>query len=259
MQPNNPQPNNPYYPPNNAMPPVAGGPSPIVPQPVSQSTFKSQRPLGLIIAVIILSALLVATIGVGYWIFTERQDYKNNVDKHVSVAVAKAEKSTTDKNNKKFAEELKNPLKKYTGPSSYGSISLDYPKTWSGYVGATSTGNSVFNAYFHPDVVPNVAAGSQEKTAVALQVQVISQTYDTYVATKSSYVTGGKLVAEPFALEKNPGVVGVMFTGEMQPSRLQGRQIVLPLRDKTIVITMETDQFMNDIRTYILPSLTFVP
>lgn len=256
MQPNNQDPNNPYYPPNPQTP--QAGTVPIVAQPISGSSYEAQKPLGWIIGVILLTIALLAAIGAGYWAFSERQDYKNNVEKHVSVAVAEAEKKTTEKNNLKFAEELKNPLKNYVGPASYGSISVDYPKTWSAYVGNGVSSSSQFNAYFHPNVVPNVVAKTGEKEAVALHIEVLNQPYDRTMTIRESAIKSGKVSAAPYALPKNPNDVGVMFTGELA-SKLQGREILLPLRDKTIVITIETDAYTADINNYILPNLTFVP
>lgn len=231
--------------------------NPAVQQVMSNSSFQSQKPVKWIIIIALLIILLISAGGFAYWAFTERQKYKNDTDKIVAVAVTKAEKDTTEKNNKKFAEELKNPLTNYTGPSSYGSISVDYPKTWSAYVKEAASGTSVFDAYFHPEFVPDITA-TKEKPAVALHIQVVGQGYDKVVASRESDVKNGKLSAEPFALEQNPEDVGTIFRGQLD-SDLQGTQIILPLRDKTIIITTETDDYLEDIEKYILPNLTFVP
>lgn len=231
--------------------------SPAVRQAMSNSSLEGRRPVKLIIAVALLAILLVSASAFAYWAFTERQKYKNDTDKIVAVAVARTEKTTTEKNNKKFAEELKNPLTNYTGPSSYGSISVDYPKTWSAYAKENEGGNSPFDAYFHPEFVPNVEA-KKDRQAVALHVQVVNQTYDKVLAVKDKDVKSGKLTSEPYALEKNSDVEGMIFRGQLDTD-LEGTQIVLPLRDKTIIITTETDTYLADINQYILPNLTFVP
>lgn len=234
--------------------------NPAVQQVVSNSTFGEHKPVGWIVSVTLLIILLVSTAGFAYWAFSERQTYKNDSDKLVAAAVSKAEKETTDKNNKKFAEEQKNPLTNYTGPSEYGSIRVDYPKTWSGYVTETGGGSgAVFNAYFHPKIVPDVAnRNKKDKASVALQVQVVDRPYDKAVAERESFTKTGKLSAVPYTLKKNPDNVGTLFTGELD-SGLRGREIVLPLRDKAIVVTMETDDYLSDLENYILPNLSFVP
>lgn len=213
-----------------------------------------------IIAVVLLSLLLVSAIGFGAWAFSERQDYKNNTDQKVAVAVEAAKKTTTEENNKQFAEELKNPLKTYTGPSSYGSIKLTYPKTYSGYVSTNVNGTTAVDAYFHPDFVPSLIAqpGSTTRGAIALRVQVLNQAYDSVVLQYQSAVTSGIQAASPYALPKMPGQVGTKFVGKLA-SQLNGTEIVLPLRDKTLIITTETDQYLHDFNTHILPNFTFVP
>src|SRR5690554_4855044 len=115
------------------------------PQPqLSQSSYKAPKPIGLIIAIVLLVLLLLGAGGFGYWAFAEREDYKNNVNQKVAVAVDEAVKQNTEENNQRFEEEYKKPLKQYKGPSALGSVQLSYPKTWSGYVDQTNQGNSQF-------------------------------------------------------------------------------------------------------------------
>jgi hypothetical protein len=229
-------------------------------QPMSSSAFAARKPVGWIMATALLAILVIAVLSFGYWAFSERQTYKNDSDKLVAAAVTKAEKATTEQNNKKFAEELKNPLKTYTGPSSYGSITIQYPKTWSGYVSTANTSGAVLDGYFNPDVVPTILQSNsgQTRQPVALKVQVIAQTYDQVVTARKSFITSGKLVASPYALPKMPDQVGTKFVGAIT-NDINGTEYVLPLRDKTLVISTESDQFLNDINTYILPNFTFEP
>jgi hypothetical protein len=271
MPPHNPQnnsgfnePHNPYYPPG----PAGGVPSPNVipppvslqpsPAPVSRNTAAMHSHRSWIICVVLLSLLLLGALGFGFWAFSQRQDYKDNSDQKVAAAVGVAKKQTTEKDNQRFAEELKNPLKTYTGPSSYGSISVQYPKTWSAYVNTASSGNAVLDAYFHPDVVPSTTAGGTSKPAIALRIQVLNQAYNDVVGSRKSLLDAGQVTAAPFALPKVPSVVGVRYTGKL-PQQLNGIEILLPLRDKTLSITTETDQYLGDFNNYILPNLSFVP
>lgn len=212
-----------------------------------------------IITVVLLVVLLAGALGFGFWAFAERQDYKNNVDEKIATAVKVAEEETTEANNRKFAEELKSPLKTYTGPESYGSIKVTYPKTWSGYINNGSNSDAAIDMYFHPNVVPAASESSGEGQApVALHVQVLNEPYDEVVESRKSSVESGELTAVPYALPKIPKQAGLKFTG-MLDDEIKGTEVVLPLRDKTIVITTQTDTFLNDFNTYILPNFTFVP
>lgn len=243
-------PNTPYFQPQQ--------PAPQAPLPSSGGGFGGESSLKWIITIVLLVLLLLGAAGFGFWAFGERQDYKDNVDGKIATAVKDAEKATTDANNKKFAEELKNPLKTYTGPESYGSVRIQYPKTWSGYVSTGSTGQAPVDAYFHPDIVPSTTTSGTTRPAIALHVQVLNQAYDQVVSQRQGSVNAGTLTAAPYALPKMPQQAGMKFTGKLS-DQLNGTEIVLPLRDKTIVITTETDSYLNDFNTFILPNMTFVP
>lgn len=257
MQPNNP---NPYYPPRDpavpAMPQPAGGA-----KPNFSGLPKSGPSWGWIIVTILLVTALLGALGFAFWAFAQRQDYKNNSDKKAAAAVEVAKKQQIDEDNKRFAEELKNPLKTYVGPESYGSVSLQYPKTWSGYAAVNNaTNGAVLTATFHPDIIPGVASsgGSGVQPAMALRVQILNQSYDQVVNKYASAVKQATVVASPYTLPKMPDQVGVKFVGQLS-SKLSGTEIVIPVRDKTLVLSTDTDQYLPDFNTYILPNVTFVP
>jgi len=258
MQPNN---QNPYYPPRQpdtpVVPPVSGS----APPSFNSLPKSGDTPWGWIITTILLVILLVSSLAFAFWAFGERQDYKNHSDKKAALAAEVAKKQQTEVDNKRFAEELKNPLKTYVGPDSYGSVAVQYPKTWSGYVvtNSTSSSGALVDASFHPDLVPGTAGSSSEnRPALALRVQVVNSAYDTYVKKYESYIKQGALKAEPYALPKMPNQVGTKFTGKIS-NQLNGTEVVIPLRDKTLIIGTDTDQFLPDFNTYILPNLSFVP
>lgn len=267
MQPDNQQSNNnPYYPSaQNAgvvQPSMSSNQQMIpmgqVPVPTGVSSSGGGSSLLWIIALIVTGLLLVGALVFGFWAYGERGDYKANVDEKVAAAVGVAQEQTKEEMTIQFAEDSKSPLKKYVGPASYGSVEVEYPKTWSGYI-ASSDGNSStpLSAYFHPDVVPAVVS-SNNRQAIALKVEVLNQAYDQVVSRHSGSITNGDLVAVPYALPKVPEQVGVRFSGKLD-QQLNGVQVVLPLRDKTLVVTTETDKYLEDFEKHILPHLIFVP
>jgi hypothetical protein len=130
-----------------------------------------------LVSIVLLSVFLVAALSFGAWAFMGRQDYKNNVDAKIKTAIQANTKVVQAKDAADYAEAAKNPLKSYTGPEAYGSVALQYPKTWSGYV-VTGTGQPL-DAYFNPDVVPSV---SDQKSVFALRVQVVASSYTQTLA-----------------------------------------------------------------------------
>src|SRR5665213_2786959 len=86
-----------------------------------------------ILVIIILIFLLVGAIGFGAWAFSGQQTYKNDANQKIAVAVAAAKTAEDNSLNQSFATQLKQPYNSFTSPSSDGTISFSYPKTYSAY------------------------------------------------------------------------------------------------------------------------------
>jgi hypothetical protein len=215
---------------------------------------------GLLISVILLAVLFVGAGSFAAWAFASRQDYKNNSDAKSATAVATNKVKVQAADAVQYAEAAKNPLKNYIGPDAYGGVRVSYPKTWGAYVDTTG-GNTPLDAYFHSDYVPSINGSGATRATYNLRVQVVASSYSTQIQQFSSYVESGKLTAAPYKLPKVPSVTGTEFTGAINPDNLaaSGVLIMLPVRDKTILIWTESPTYLADFNTYILPNLTFSP
>lgn len=209
---------------------------------------------GLLISLILVVLLLFGALGFGYWAFSGRQDYKNNSDKKVAAAVTAAQAQQQATDAKQYAEEAKNPLKKFVGPSDFGNVTLSYPKTWSGYV-VTSGGSNPLDAYFQPDVVPSV---NDQDNVFALRVQIIQQSYDQVVQQYSSIIQQKTATLAPYSLPKVPSVTGSKIDGTIATNQ-QGSVVILPLRNVTLKIFTQSKSFVNDFNNIILPNASFTP
>ncbi len=210
----------------------------------------------LLIPLIVVVVLLIAAIGFGGWAYSGRNEYKNHADKKIAEAVATATQATQKADAAQYAEDAKNPLKTHVGPEAYGSISIQYPKTWSAYVIEHTTNSGVpMNDYFAPDIVPDTA---DQNTAYALRVQVVPVAYSQIMAQYNSLVSAKKVTVSPYNLPKVPGVVGSRVDGQIAANK-QGSMIVLPLRNMTLEISTEAQVYLNDFNKTILPNLTFSP
>jgi len=207
----------------------------------------------LLIPLILVVCLFIAAFSFAMWAFMSRQDYKNNVDAKIKTAVEVATKETETKKDNEFLEKEKSPFATYQGPSAAGSIVLKYPKTWSAYA-ENNSGNKEVDAYFYPTQVPGKSSGS----AYALRVEVVNQEFSNSVKSFDGFVKRGVVKTKPFTAKNVSGVVGLRIDGEIA-SRRQGIMILMPLRDKTIKIYTESNQFYNDFNKNILPSLSFNP
>lgn len=223
------------------------------------------RPLGqrgemnvLLVPVIILAVLFVGVGSFAFWAYTGRQDYKNNVDAKIATAVDRNTQTVKATDATSYAEAAKSPLATYVGPDAYGSVRVSYPKTWSVYVDTSNSGDKPLDAYFHAAFVPSV----DSKQTYNLRVQVNSQQYSTVLATYSSQIKAGKVAAVAYAFPKVPAVIGTKLTGAVvqgQQNGGQGTLILLPLRSTTLEVWTESNDYLSDFNTYILPNLSFSP
>ena len=209
----------------------------------------------LLVPFILAVVFLLGALGFGAWSFSSRADYKNNVDQKISVAVQLAKQQESTDKDKQFAEADKKPLKTYSGPQASGSLVIKYPKTWSSYVDDTTVGNAPVDGYFYPGTVPSITATS---STFALRVQVLAQSYSDVLNSLASQQQNGLITIDAYKLPNVPGVVGVIVNGQIEANKTVS-MVILPLRDKTIEISTQGDQFRSDFTNNILPNVTFSP
>jgi hypothetical protein len=210
---------------------------------------------GLLLPLLVAVLLLIGAVVFGFWAYGSRQDYKDNVDAKITTAVAAAKQAESTSKEKEFAERDKNPLRTYTGPSEFGSIGIQYPKTWSAYVADDAEGSPFVDGYFQPSVVPDIQS---ENSIFALRVQVVDSSYSEELQNFSDDVTSGKLSVQPYAAPKVPKIVGSKISGQLT-DKISGEKVLLPLRDKTLEIWTESNQYIPDFENIILANLTFQP
>jgi hypothetical protein len=208
----------------------------------------------LIVSLVVVSLLLIGALVFGFWAYGGRQDYKNNVDQKISAAVSTAKQTQMSTDQQQFAEASKSPLKTFLGPVAYGNVALKYPKTWSAYVVSNSS-DPIIDAYFAPDVINDIQNSS---SVFSLRMQISTNTYSSELANYQSAVQGSTATVTPYTLPNVPSVVGSEITGQLDDGN-SGTMILIPLRANTLKVWVESNQYLNDFNTYILPNLTFSP
>jgi len=206
-----------------------------------------------VLSIGLLAVGLIGALAFAIWAFSGRQDYKNNVDAKIATAIDANTKKVQAADAITYAEEAKSPLKTYVGPESFGTVKIIYPKTWSAYV-VTGNSNSPVDYYAHPDVVPSVQADTSN---FALRVQVVDQKYSAVLQQYISLQQAGKVTVKPYVLAKVPGVTGARLDGQLTENK-KGSIVILPVRDKTLKIWTESDTYLNDFNTIILPNASFI-
>jgi hypothetical protein len=214
-----------------------------------------------VVLAIVFGVLFIAAASFGGWAFMGRQDYKNNSDKKSAAAVTAAKKVQASELQKKFDEDYKNPNKTYQGPISFGTVSFNYPKTWSAYVDENNASTPI-NGYFYPDKIPSIQSGA----AYALRVELINTSYTQTLQQYSSFVKQGKLKASAYVPPKMVGVTNVQpgtrldgIVSRSQAGEQTGSLVIVQVRDKTLKIYTQSPNFLPDYNNIVLTSLTYVP
>jgi hypothetical protein len=212
---------------------------------------------GVVVSLVLAVLLLIGALSFGGWAFNSRQDFKNHTDTKVNAAVAVAKDQQSKADAIKYAEAAKLPLRPYNGPEAYGSLVVNYPKTWSAYVDDSGRGQALVDGYFNPATVPSI---SDPNSHFALRVQVINQPYAQVLQNFTNLQQGSQhpVSFSAYALPLQPKVVGIKAVGQIN-QQTNGTMVVLPLRSNTLEISTEGNQFLSDFNNYILPQFNFSP
>ncbi|HPR10175.1 MAG TPA: hypothetical protein PLJ04_01205 [Candidatus Saccharibacteria bacterium] len=247
-------------PPNNQMPtapnifvPPAPGQ---VPNPMSpQLPPDPKTPVWLIVAMIIATLLAIVFLVLTVLFYMQMSDYKNNSDQKSAAAVEQAKATQAEELKLQFAEQEKEPLKSYTAPGSAASTKIVYPKTWSLYAVEGQNGNSV-DAFFNPNIVPDT---TNKGNVYALRMQVLDKPYATVVKEYDAPAKKGEVRISPYKPEQvSAAEQGVRIDGVVR-DKVSGTMVILPVRDKTIKIWTETENYVNDFNNFVLKNLEYSP
>ncbi|MBR3177631.1 hypothetical protein IKF27_02395 [Candidatus Saccharibacteria bacterium] len=222
--------NQPYS--HSANTPLSG--NQIIPKDALQ-TQKNRSVLWIIITII--SGLTAITFIILFiWMYNKWNDTDSNVQGQINSAVAIARSEATEKAEREFEEREKNPYKIFSGPADFGSLTFEYPKTWSLYEEEDASTNNDFSAYLNPDKVPPVDSNNP----IALRVMILNESYDSYIQSYQS-----KVEDDSMTLTVSPvgGTNANIYKGRLD-NDFQGIAAILKIRDKTVV--MQTDALLYE-------------
>ncbi len=204
------------------------------------------------VVAVILAITLTGALAFGAWAFMGMQANKSDLDEKIATAEKVAVKKAETAKETEFAEREKDPFKNFTGSATFGSLSYDFPKTWSVFLEEKASG-TVLDFYGHPGVVK----GTDKTNSFALRVQIISTSYDKEAEKMQKLVESGKATATAFIPKNVPTGLGVRVVGEVVTDK-QGVMILLPQRDKTIKIWTESPDYYSDFDK-IIETLNYIP
>lgn len=194
---------------------------------------------GSLIAIIALSLAVAAAGAFAILAYMNYNEQKTDVDGKISLAVATAQKTQGDDDEKKFAEREKDPNNIFAGPDDYGRLTFSYPKTWSVYVASDTTNGGTYQAYLNPGVVPPVGSDSQQ---FAIRVTIEENTPDEVLSQYQDLVQSGDLKS---SATSSHGHNGTRLDGKFTDD-IRGAAVIYKIRDKTVTVRTDADTFLPD-------------
>ena len=217
-------------------------------QVAPQAAAGAKKDNTLVETIILVVVCLIAAAAIVFAVvfFMQYNDLNSNFESQKSAEIAKKVAEQQEIDNAKFAEDEKLPYSKFTGPSDYGSISFEYPKTWSVYVDSDGTNNSDFVAYFHPAQVDPV---KDENSRYSLRFSILNQQITTVQAEYDDLLEDGSLTSSVFNADNNK-ISGTKFVGKINEN-IQGTVILFKVNDKTAVLQTDATIYQNDFETLV--------
>lgn len=199
---------------------------------------------------LIMSVIL--TIILGFFSVKYYNDFKTQkteVDAIVAQAVESATAQQADELNADFEQRLKSPHEKYTAASEFNAVAVTYPRTWSSYVETSDSGGTALDGYFHPGTVPGATSGQKYALRLTLERADYAETVDDWQRD----VESGELKANAITVN---GIRGIKLSGLLDKDTT-GVMVILPIRDKVLLIWTESNLYEDDFNQIIIPKLKF--
>ena len=191
-----------------------------------------------IIILVVVSVVAVTAISFAVYFYLQWGEAQTNLDGRIAEAEAIAREDQQRIADAVFAEELKLPNRRFTGPMDYGSVSFLFPKTWSVFIESDASQGGDFEAFLNPEQVNQLRYGAIH----ALRVSIKNQPIDVVRQTYDGMVTSGQLRQSVF---QNETITGDRFEGALEVN-IVGIMIMFKVNDKTAIIRTDAMIFKED-------------
>ena len=236
--------------------PTTGQPMMMMQAPTPQIPVvkKDVKSLVKTIVIIALSLLSLTFIGLFIWMLMEYRAASTDVDGQIAVKVAEAVDENTAKLEEDFVKRDKYPNRTFAGPTDYGELTFEYPKTWSVYIPKDATKGGDFEAYFNPIEVNEIS----NQNINSLRLSILDKAFDDVISRYQSEVEGKepKMRLDTIMIGKERNVNANLYTGIIPGTEFRGHVVVFKIRDKTVIMQTDSELFNEDYDN-ILGSVTF--
>ena len=221
---------------------VQGGYIPARPMPGNQPGKKEEKrdytDLIKTICLIFVSLIAVTFIGLFIYMTILKNEAETDLEGKITLAVAEYDTKLRTELETDFENREKYPYLMFTGPSDFGFLSFEYPKTWSVYVPDDASRAQDFHAYLNPAQV-NVV---DDSTVMALRVSILNEPTNEVKRDYSDKVEDGEMTVDTTVVNGNNVDI---YTGTLD-SGYKGIVCVFKIRDKTAVLQTDAMIFKDD-------------
>lgn len=198
-----------------------------------------------------LGLLVAVLLGIVIVLFVQLDEAKDEREQYAAEVVTNKEADIKAELQAEFDEKEKDPFEDFETDPVLGDVKFRYPKTWSVSMLQDPASDPQIDAYFHPNAIRVDAADTR---SYALRVQLVLEPYSEVVEGFSSDIEEGLLKTKAVTFN---GVEGIRLDGQLDEVD-RGAKVVLPFRDKTIMVWTESRDFLNDFEK-VMGSFSFNP
>lgn len=165
---------------------------------------------------------------------------------------AAAEQKQLDDAANTKANEL--PYRTYTALPADGGFSLNIPKSWSLYAGHNADNVTQLQLLADPEVVNN-NLGPRAINTHALRLTLLSKTQAAVIRGYDDKIKKKEVTSKTVQVS---GISATWLEGSIDDNRHTGVVVILPLRDKTMVIGTDSRDYLEEFNT-ILSQAKIIP
>lgn len=195
----------------------------------------------------------LGTVGFGVLSVTfssQASKTKASLEEAKTKAADEAREAQKKADEENFTKLSNSPYRAYVAPEAYGSFVVNFPKLWSAKVVQQNSGTQIDLA-LNPDFISTI---NNVPKPLAAHVQLIQSSKDNFLKSYAGDITRGKIKQTNITVSGLPAFdLAGTFT-----SKLVIRMVVVPVRDKVIVYSIENNAYMAEFNQ-ILAQTKIVP
>lgn len=197
--------------------------------------------LHLILTIFLAVGMLIFG-GLAVYAFRDNEYVRTNLDTIVKKEVTQAredQKQLSAEENRK-ANDL--PFKTFTAEAVDGGFQLPIPKTWSIYYGRNTGGKTQVDFAANPEAV-TINLNRDGRSTQAFRLQLLRESQSSVVKGYDSAIKQKKVTSKGV---KVSGIDATQLEGSIDDQRHEGVVIIVPVRDKTMLLSTEDKRYLNE-------------